>query len=104
MNGLPITNLPSEEVQRIRDENTRELVFHLCKNARDPERIGRRLLVMEYQLQRKASSEKVIDLAKRLGVSQPRASKALADSEAALFAIKVIPTGFPEALQGKVSV
>ena len=85
-----MNTLPSPEVQAIREANTREVIRHLTKDACDPARIGRRVLVWDYRLRRQAEGERVISLAARLGVSQPRASRAIADAETALYAIKVI--------------
>jgi hypothetical protein len=82
--------IASPEVQAIREQTVREVIRYLTKDARDLERIGRRVLLWEYQLRRKESEEKVISLAQRLGVSQPRVSKALADVQESLLAIKVI--------------
>lgn len=85
-----MSTLPSPEVQSIREQAIREVIRHLTKDACDPARIGRRVLVWDYRLRRQAEGEKVISLAARLGVSQPRASKAIADAETSLYAIKVI--------------
>lgn len=88
--------LPSAEVQAGRLQTIKYVVRYLTKDAKDPERIGRRVLVWQYQLHRNESSEKVKSLAARLGVSQPRASRAIADAEASLFSIKSyqpIPAG-----------
>jgi hypothetical protein len=66
------------EDRRIRSETIDRLVALLTKNAREPERIGQRVLVMEFILSREKGFPVMKDLAQRMGVSPARASQAVA--------------------------
>ena len=78
----------------------RDVIARLTARATDPERIGRRVLVWKFQLNQNAERGKVIDLAKRLGVSQPCASQAIAEAQSLIYDLrnptKVIPPSSPE--------
>lgn len=75
---------------KIRAEAIKGVVALLTKNARDPERIGRRVLVLEWLLQDeekiKSDSQKL--LAQSLGVTEGRVSQLVSAVEDALTKIK----------------
>jgi hypothetical protein len=81
-------SLSEIEVRRIKDQTIREVIGKLTANARDPERIGRRVLAWEFKLRQAESGERLLQLAKRLGISVSGASQAVADAEGALIEIK----------------
>jgi uncharacterized protein YigA (DUF484 family) len=76
------------ETRRIRDETIREVIRHLMQNARDPERIGRRVLAWDFKLREGEQREKLLTFAKTLGVSSARASTAVSEAEADLFEVR----------------
>jgi len=86
-----MTTLTEIEVRRIRDETIREVIRRLTKGATDRERIGSRVVAWEYRLKDAAQREKMLILAKRLGVSAPRVSQAVAVADAELHAILNAP-------------
>lgn len=88
--------MSDQEVRQIRDQTVRDVIRRLTERASDPERIGRRVLMWKFQLVDRHEGRKVIDLASSLGVSQPYASKAIAEAESSIFDltfdVKAIPT------------
>jgi hypothetical protein len=95
-----MTALSEIEARQIQDKTIRDVIARLTERATDPERIGRRVLVWKFQLHRTGESEKVIDLAKRLGVSQPCASQAIAEAQSNIHNLRnpgnLIPPSCPE--------
>lgn len=87
------------ETRRIKDETVREVLRRLVKNAKDPERIGRRVLAWDFELRRGEQREKLLTFAQRLGVSSAAASQSVAEAEAALFEVRsltpVVTTSAP---------
>jgi len=95
-----VSTLSDIEARQLRDATVRVVIARLTARATDPERIGRRVLVWKFQLNQNAERGKVIDLAKRLGVSQPCASQAIAEAQSLIYDLrnptKVIPPSSPE--------
>jgi hypothetical protein len=99
-----VSELSDIEIRRIREQAIRDLLRELTTLARDPERIGRRVLALEYRLNRAAKGELLLTFAKRLGVSSARASVAVSDAEATLFELrKVTPSGTAQVPKGNLS-
>ena len=76
-----MTTLSEIEIRQIKDATIREVIRKLTKGARDPERIGRRVLMWQFTLN---PVGKKLSLAKQLGVAEATVSIALTDAHAAL--------------------
>lgn len=88
-----MTTLSDIEVRQVRDEAIRDVVRRLVQGARNPARIGVRVLQWDYVLNRATTNEKQLSFAKRLGVSEPRVCVAVADAEAAITEIRNAKSG-----------
>jgi len=78
-----VTYDPARE--RAKRRLLKELTGLLTNRARDPERIGQRVVILRHVLLRHdGAAEKGQDLARRLKVSESRVSQAVADMQKAI--------------------
>jgi uncharacterized protein YigA (DUF484 family) len=63
--------------RRIRDETMREVIGRLTQNAREPDRIGRRVLAWQFKLAQGDERDKLLTFAARLKVTSAAASQAV---------------------------
>jgi hypothetical protein len=83
-----MSTLTDIEARQTRDQTIRALLRWLMRDARDPTRIGRRVLILNYRLNGQPAGDRMLKLAKELGVSSARVSIAVADAEAEIFRIR----------------
>ncbi len=85
-----MTTLRDIEIQQVRDETIRQVILGLTRNARDPERIGRRVLSMYYALRLGGNGQSLLNLSQQLGVSVPAASMQASTAAAELHRLRFL--------------
>jgi hypothetical protein len=72
-----IPSQPVQDTKAIIDATIRHVIGELLLDARDPERIGRRVLTIDFALRQEKAKLKQLDLAHELGVSPPTVNVSL---------------------------
>ena len=87
-----LTSQPVQDPQAIVNATIEHLVTELLDSARDPDRIGRRLLAIDHELRSEKEVAKLSqrDFAKELGVSAPAVNTALARARGILARLKEV--------------
>ena len=80
----PMSTLSDIELRRCRHETIRAVIGFLARAARSPRRVGLRVLLLDFALQDQEVRGKQKELAARLGLTEGRTSKAIADLSASL--------------------
>ncbi len=80
--------IPEAEILQIREETIRCVIRHFLANAKDPGRIGRRVLMWDFALKDKERREKLRSFAASLNVSESSACESVADAEAAIYKVR----------------
>ena len=94
------TTIAPEEVQRIQADTIRRVIQLLTERAHDPAKIGRRVLVWKCSLRLPDADGRMLrnaDLARRLNVSEARASAAVSTAQSQIFDLKTLRGGEPVA-------
>jgi hypothetical protein len=83
-----VSTLTEIEARRIRHDTIRRTISFLARAAKSPRRVGLRVMLLDYVLTDSEGRGKQKELARRLGLSEGRASKAIADLSASLAALR----------------